>query len=217
MAKPLTELLNAEKALIFRITHRANVPWILQNGIHCRCSTVVDPEFISIGNPELIEKRRNRTVPIAPAGTLENYVPFYFTPKSPMLYNIRTGYGITKRPNEDIVILVSSLPAMKQHGVDYVFTDRHASLQTASFFCDEGDLDKAVDFPLLQSADFTRDAEHPGRFERYQAEALAYDFVPTGALLGLACYTSIIKHDLDVTRSGPGADVKIVVRADWYF
>lgn len=28
--------LNPEKALIFRIVHRDNLPWILDHGLHCR-------------------------------------------------------------------------------------------------------------------------------------------------------------------------------------
>ena len=32
--------LTAEKALIFRITHINNVPWILRHGLHCKNSDV---------------------------------------------------------------------------------------------------------------------------------------------------------------------------------
>lgn len=49
--------LNSDKALIFRITHIANVPWILRNGLHCKNAEITDPNFVSIGNPELISKR----------------------------------------------------------------------------------------------------------------------------------------------------------------
>ena len=83
--------LTAQKALIFRITHRDNVRWMLRNGLHCRNSAKRDPRFVSIGNQELIDKRNERQVPVAPGGTLSDYVPFYFTPFSPMLLNIKTG------------------------------------------------------------------------------------------------------------------------------
>ena len=80
-----------ERGLLFRITHIANLPWLLANGLHCANSAVVDPGFVAIGNPELIGKRTHRMVPLHPSGTLADYVPFYFTPKSPMLLNIKTG------------------------------------------------------------------------------------------------------------------------------
>ena len=46
---------------------------------------------MEIGNPDLIDKRTHRIVPAPPGGTLSDYVPFYFTLYSPMLYNIKTG------------------------------------------------------------------------------------------------------------------------------
>ncbi|MEK6712375.1 MAG: DarT ssDNA thymidine ADP-ribosyltransferase family protein, partial [Nitrospinota bacterium] len=58
--------LNPGKALIFRITHVDNVPWILDHGIHCRNSEEVDPNFVDIGNPELIGKRHHLEVEISP-------------------------------------------------------------------------------------------------------------------------------------------------------
>ena len=82
----------AENAYIFRITHINNVPWLLANGVHCRNSIDRDPNFHEIGNPDLIDKRAHRVVLVGPGGTLSDYVPFYFTHYSPMLYNIKTGY-----------------------------------------------------------------------------------------------------------------------------
>jgi hypothetical protein len=100
--------LNAEKALIWRIIHRDNLPWVLRNGLHSRNSPSHDPNYINIGNTELISKRATRAVPLEPGGTLSDYVPFYFTPFSPMMYNIYTGRGaVPKRANDEICILVS--------------------------------------------------------------------------------------------------------------
>lgn len=99
-----------EKTLIFRITHIDNVPWILENGLHCETSSTRDDNFRAIGNPGIIDKRRSKAVPKHPGGTLSDYIPFYFTPHSMMLYNIKTGYnGLTQFPMSEIAIIVSSL------------------------------------------------------------------------------------------------------------
>ena len=217
MASVSTEILSPENALIFRITHRSNVPWILENGLHCRRSDIMDPDFVSIGNPELIERRCHRVVELSPGGTLEDYVPFYFTPFSPMLLNIKTGWGVKQRGNDEIVILISSLPALEANDVSYVFTDRHAYLKTANFFGDRNEIETAVDYPLLRSRNFTRDSEHPENFERYQAEALAYRHVPVDALIGVGCYTSAIKDEIETICSDLQVDLKVVVRNGWYF
>jgi hypothetical protein len=116
MAVPLS--LTPERGLLFRITHIRNLSWLLQNGLHCAKGANSDPDFVSISNSELIAKRTHHPVPISPGGTLADYVPFYFTPKSPMLLNIKTGYGgIARRPNEEIVVLVSSCDAVLNSGV----------------------------------------------------------------------------------------------------
>jgi hypothetical protein len=86
--------LNPEKALIWRIIHRDNLPWVLEHGLHCGNSAVRAPNWVSIGNPELIRQARHATrCHCHRAGCLNDYVPFYFTPFSPMLRNIKSGRG----------------------------------------------------------------------------------------------------------------------------
>ena len=63
--------LNPEKALIFRIVHRDNIPWILDHGLHCRNSTTFDPNYVDIGNVDLIAKRNGCPVPKPPGGNVE--------------------------------------------------------------------------------------------------------------------------------------------------
>jgi hypothetical protein len=62
--------LTPEKGLIFRIAHRDNVPWMIANGLHCKKSDTFDPNFVQIGNFELIDRRADHPVPIEPKGTL---------------------------------------------------------------------------------------------------------------------------------------------------
>lgn len=217
MVKPLEELLAPEKALIFRVTHRANLPWILRHGLHCRRSQTEDPNFVSIGNPELIEKRSSRTVPVPPGGTLDDYVPFYFTPYTPMLLNITTGHGgINQQANEDLVFLVTSLATLEKKGLRYVFTDRHAYLKAARFFGDRQEL-RHIDFELLRGRNFQRDPEDPAKLERYQAEALVHRHLPVTGLLGVGCYGRAIQREVDSLVSEVRAKLRAEVRPSWYF
>ncbi|MDY7091877.1 MAG: DUF4433 domain-containing protein [Acidobacteriota bacterium] len=217
MTSTLHPSLTPEKALIFRITHRANLPWIFQNGLHCSSSPIQDPSFVSIGNPELIERRQRRRVPTSPAGTLADYVPFYFTPFTPMLFNIVTGYGgIQRRTNAEIVILVSSLLDLESAGVRYVFTDRHAYLHSAEFFGDRADLGR-VDFKILQEKDFRNDPEDPGKKERYQAEVLVHRHLPASVLKGVACYNMAIKQEVEAAADEHSVELKTIIRSGWYF
>jgi hypothetical protein len=207
--------LNPQKALIFRIAHRDNIPWMLDNGLHCRNSKTVDPKYVEIGNPELIEKRRHRVVPHPPGGTLSDYVPFYFTPFSPMLYNIKTGHnGIRKRANEEIVIVVSSLHNLKRAGLSFLFTDRHANLNAAQFSSDLTQL-SWIDWSSLQRRDFKRDDSD--KFERYQAEALVHKHLPIDAVVGIVCYSDSVASSLKELCVKRDLTVAVAARPRWYF
>ena len=202
-----------ENAYIFRITHIDNVPWIL----HCRNSHSLDPEFSDIGSSELIEKRKDWPVPVGPGGTLSDYVPFYFTHSSPMLLNIKTGYsGVNKLPMSEIVILVSSLPHISKHGLQFVFTDRHAKLEDAVFYTAIEELEM-IDWKLIASRDFSYDPDFPLKKAKYMAEALIHRLVPVPALLGLACYGPQPRSRLLKMQEVAGVSLKTVVMPDWYF
>lgn len=209
--------LNPEKALIWRIVHRDNLSWILDNGLHCGNSQVQAPRWVSIGNPELIGKRATHPVPLPPGGFLNDYVPFYFTPFSPMLRNINTGWGgIQRRANEEIVILVSSLRHVAAQRLTYLFTDSHAYYQWANYYSDLSDLDK-IDWPILQARDFRRDPEDLAKFERYQAEALIHRHLPVSGLLGVVCYTDEMKQRIERELLVRRLELPVHVRKGWYF
>jgi hypothetical protein len=182
----------------------------------CRNASVQDPNYRTIGNPELIDKRQRRSVPIPPGGTLSDYIPFYFTPYTPMMLNIKTGRGVTKVPNEDVVIFVSSLRRLRETGRSFLFTDRHAYLVNAEFYDDMDDLDK-IDWAILQNRDFKRDQDDPGKLERYQAEALVHDHLPVESFLGIACYTEQVKNSLNLMVSDGGMQLQVVKQTGWYF
>lgn len=210
--------LTPERALIFRITHRRNLPWMLDHGFYCRSSPNQDPNFISIGNQDLISMRAQRPVEVPPGGTLSDYVPFYFTPYSPMMYNIHTGWGgIVRRPNDDIVILASSLPRLDELRVPYLFTDRHAYLKGARFSSRPADLPEYVPWELLQARDFRKDPEDPAKVERYQAEALVHSHLPAAALLGIVCHSEAIRCQCEQEVAQRALAIPVHARPAWYF
>jgi len=208
---------NPEKAFIFRIAHIDCVPWILRHGIQCRSSKLQDPKFVNIGSESLIAKRATFKVPIAPHGTLSDYVPFYFTPFSIMMYNIHTGHGgIRQRTNDEIVIFVSSLHKLAKQGIPFLFTDQHAYAAGTEYYDNLEQL-KQVDWPLLQSRNFRTDDADPGKQLRYQAEALVHQMVPVDALMGVACHSEETRNVLAglVAQAGVTLDVKAL--PNWYF
>lgn len=210
--------LNPDKALIFRIVHVANVPWILEHGgLHSRNWPEQNPDYVNIGSAELIDKRSRRIVPIPPGGTLSDYVPFYFTPFSMMMLNIRTGYGgVTKRDNKDIAIFVSSIHRLRELRLPFIFTNQHAYAMRTDFYSRVEDLHH-VDWALLQSRNFKTDDADPGKQLRYQAEALVHERVPLEALLGIGCYTDAVKQRLELQLQQCGVKMDVKTTPTWYF
>jgi hypothetical protein len=210
--------LTPSKGRIFRIVHARNVPWILEHdGMYCKNSPEQDPNYVNIGSVELIDKRSSFTVPIPPQGTLSDYVPFYFTPFSPMMYNIRTGHGgIARREDREIVIFVTSVYRLRELGLPFIYTNQHAYAAGTEFFDGSGDLSQ-IDWTLLQRRDFKTDDADPGKSARYQAEALIHRHVPLEALLGIGCYDETVKSGLDAAKDERGLSLPVKVTRSLYF
>ena len=216
MPPSLAQMLSPEKALIFRITHRDNLPHLLSHGISCATAPNSNPDFVSIGNEDLIRKRPSRVVPAGPGGTLSDYVPFYFTPCSPMLYNIKTGFhGVRPRSMSEIAVLVTSLAKLEQDGIVYLITDRHAYLQTAEFW-DRRDRCGELPWGLWQGRNFKRESSDPAQFERYQAEILVHEHLPARTLLGIVVYDQAAASLIAPVVTAAGIAIPVKRRPEWY-
>jgi len=106
-------------------------------------------------------------------------------------------------------------PPTSQPGTDICFTDRHAYLAGAEFYNNTDRLDQ-IDWQILQNRDFKRDNDDPGKFERYQAEALIYDHMPLEAFIGVVCYTDKVRDELMQQASENGVELKIITQKGWY-
>lgn len=204
--------LNQENAYIFRIIHIDNMKSVLENGCQSRTLAAAG-SYNEIGNADLIQRRVTREVPCDPNGTLSDYVPFYFTPYSPMLYNIKTGYGVPQQKMSDIVILISSLHRLISENVPFVFTDRHAYLKTAQFSNNLEDLNWII-WSALQQRNFKKDDIQ--KFEKYQAEALVHNIMPIKSLLGIVCYDDQKKELLEQMARESSVRVDIKTMPNWY-
>jgi hypothetical protein len=134
-----------------------------------------------------------------------------------MMLNIKTGYGgITKVPNEDVVIFVSSMHKLSKMGIPFLFTDRHAYLINAEFFSDLSNLSQ-IDWQILQDRNFKRDPDDPGKVERYQAEALVHNHIPIEAFIGVVCYSDKVKDSVLQASNDNELNLQVVKQTGWYF
>lgn len=135
---------------VYRIVHIHNVEYLLSYGMFTKNHAQADPNYINIGDSELIAQRNTYPVGINPPnGVLGDYVPFYFGPLSPMLFNIKTGHrGIRNRPQSEIVYIVCEVNMLISNCDDWCFTDGHAKNKITEFYNDVNDFD-AVDWNMV--------------------------------------------------------------------
>ncbi len=215
MARSAADL-TPHKALIWRVVHRDNLLWILDHGLHCANGSPQDPTYVQIGLPDLIAQRREREVPVPPGGNLSDYVPFYFTPFSPMVLRIITGKEVLPRPRDELCFLVTSLHHLAAQDIPFVFADRHAYLAAATFHRDVADL-PSLCWAAWQARKFARNPDDPEAFERYQAEALVYGHLPLCGLQGIICYDSATHDTIADLMAGRELDLRLLQRPEWYF
>ncbi len=204
-----------EKALAFRILHMDNIPDALRIGARSITSAATNQAYVPIGNSDIIEKRKKKAVTAPPGGVLADYVPFYFSPRSMMLFNILTGYSVTKRRPDEIAILVTSVPHLVKRQTAFVFSDGHALMAQTKFFNDPGELHR-IDWDILRRSDSMKSDSDPGKSQRYQAELLVHDRVEVADLLGLACFDGTSRAKLERVASEAGVTITVRERPKWY-
>lgn len=201
---------------VLHFTHIDHLPGIIANGLACD-DDVEDALVREVGNRSVKDLRRRRPVRVPPFGMVSDYVPFYFAPRSPMLYAIHMGNVPEYTEGIDpLVYLVVSVEQMIEAGLDVVITDRNAALVHASHVRGVDGL-AAVDWDLMQARYWYDTIDEPDRRERRMAECLVHRHVPWEAVTALHVRNSERAVEADAHLRAGGADLPVAVTADWYF
>ena len=209
----------SDQTSIYHITHVDNLATIVAKGGLLCDRRVADHGLAKVGiaHQHIKKRRATRQVPIGPRGTLEDYVPFYFAPRSPMLLSIHRGYveGYTGG-QRSVVHLVSSVKRIVAAGLPFVFADGHAEMALSEFFDDLDDLTK-VDWRIMAETYWTDTDEDGDRKRRRQAEFFVDQFVPWSLVAKIGVLDRrMVDHVVEVV--GAGADKPFVsVDPGWYY
>ena len=178
--------------VILHMTHFSNLPAIAaRGGLVCENRRAAEAiRAVNIAYMNLKTLRGGTSVPVCKGGNLNDYVPFYFAPRSPMLYVISIG-GIAGYPDgqEGVVYLVSNAEAVGGAGLPYALTDGHPVVAISGFYDDLKDLPK-IDWATMKSRMWNDTPQYPDRRRRRQAEFLVHDFVPISLIQRLAVKTA---------------------------
>ncbi len=207
------------RGLIFHFTHIENLPSVITSGLRSDTTIRADDSLaVEVGEDRIKEQRRHRRVPIGPRGVVADYVPFYFAPRSPMLYAISQGNVPAYRGGQDpLVYLVTDVDRLQTMGCQFVFTDRNAYYRTATYAEDLSDLDHLVDWPLMEQMVWKNTAGEPDRKERRMAEFLVHGRVPFSAIQAVGVRSDAMASAVASMVRRLDAPPRVVVRPDWYF
>lgn len=197
---------------IFHITHVDNLPGILsQGGLWCdRKRIALQLGSTNIGHLHIKHRRLARAVTTRAGGTLGDYVPFNFCPRSVMLYVVREGHQDYSGGQESVVHLVSSVSQAVVLGRDWAFTDRHAELAHALHF---DDLERLSEVPWhVMGKKYWSDVK-----EERQAEFLVREFFSWSAVTEVAAMTEPTAQRARTALAAAQHRPSVVIRPEWYY
>jgi hypothetical protein len=173
-------------------------------------------------------RRAVKTVPVAPRGTLHDYVPFYFAPRSPMLMTINSGNvdGCDYR-QDDIVHLASNAQLVRDGKHQFVFSNLHAAKDFAEFFTDLAQLDEIdwsifFEAPLIEGYCKYWNSRHiPTKYmhrqESRMAEFLVHQQLPIAAISEIGVRTAKGEGRVRDSLKETGWNPTVRVVPGWYF
>lgn len=207
--------------LIYRMVHIDNLDVLLRRqALHAPHQTPQDGLiYRTIHDTDVQAKRHLQPVAVGSGGTIHDYVPFYFGPRSPMLLQLHTGRvaGYTER-QDPLVYLVSSVQAIIAGGCRFIFSDGHGLATFTQWFTDPSDLDK-VDWTAVNARQWNDTVQDMDRQRRKQAEFLVFQDCPWSAVITIAVLNDTVEAQVEaiVARHAPALRRSVAIHPEWYY
>lgn len=201
---------------VFHFTHLDNLPGIIDTGLRsdaaCRREGLTQVE---IGSAGIRERRLFLPVgDVGAGGCVGDYVPWYFGPRSPMMftlsrnnYEYQDGFG-------DVVYLVSSVPRIVALGGTWAASDRNAALSLAELIDEEAALVGHISWDVIAARYWT---DYQDGADLRAAEFLVHDYVPWEAVEVIVAKTEQACAAAQRLVGGLHHAPPVIVRAQWYF
>lgn len=215
---------------IFHITAICNLASIAKSK-KLYASTQLHKKKIEYGNiayQGAQGKRAAKMVARPPGGVIHDYVPFYFAPRSPMLFTINKG-NVPDCPHrqQDIVHLMTTVEAVTAGALPYVFYDYNATLGIATCYNDLKDLVK-IDWDLFHESpridgycqfwhNVVDKLRYIRRQETRQAEFLIHKSVPLKLITMIGAYNEAKAAEVNQVFDEAGIELQVEAKPEWYF
>ena len=206
---------------IYHITHVENLPSIVAGGALFSDAAMIarGGPAVPIGMSGIKQRRLSRPMLCHPGDCVGDYVPFYFCPRSIMLYVIsrRNHQDMTYTDGQDDIIhLEADLNAViawaEDEGRKWAFTLSNAGAVYARFRSSPDDLGQ-----INWAAVAARDWRAPEIREGKQAEFLVHGSFPWELVECIGVRSASVKAQVDGVLRIAQHRPKIRIQPDWYY
>jgi hypothetical protein len=207
---------------IYHITHIDNLPNIAANmGLVSDATRIARSLSCSLVGMSTIKERRLKEieVPCHQKTMVGQYVPFYFCPRSIMLYMLHMGNhpDISYKGGQQPIVHLQAdfykvINWAKSNSVSWAFTNGNAGSRLTNFYNQSSKLNQ-IDWDAVASTDF-RDAKIK---EGKQAEFLMFDVFPWTLIEKIGIINSTMATEAKTTLANVAHKPVIAVEPNWYF
>jgi len=207
---------------VYHITHVDNLASIVAAGCIEADSRRVGQGVgqTSIGMTE-IKRRRLYEIAVSchPNTMVGEYVPFYFCPRSIMLYILYMGNhpDLTYRGGQNPVLhlqvdMETAIHWADQHGVRWAFSDRNAGSYYADFYNSRNELD-IIDWAAVNETDFRNPLVKEGK----QAEFLIHDTCPWHLVEKIGVLNEQLRSQVNGILQSVQDKPVVTIERTWYY
>lgn len=198
-----------------------NLEHILRHGLYCKNECPNKKGFVTIGSKEIISQRDRVKVKCYPLTAVNDYVPFYFSVRTPMLYNIHTGHNVPAYPQRNIVYLCFKLTELATNEFQWCYTDGNAAKSITKYYTNLDNIETNIDWHSITTTDF-RDANADGdndRVRKKHSEFLVKAHVPTNRIKAIVVLNEEKKMEVESILENLDLDIKVKINpsSKFYF
>jgi hypothetical protein len=213
-------VMNVGERQLFHFTHVRNLRGILAEK-QLVSDTVMQSRggvLSECGDRAVKAERRLRQITVPPYGCPADYVPFYFAPRSPMLYVISRGGVTTYQDGQaPLVYLVTSVDGVMETHRPYVFSDGNCASAITRHFTDLSMMPSVVDWEIMAARYWNNTADDGDRMRRRMAELLVHEYLPVTSVHEVATYDHDHAQQVRHLLREAGAELPVTVRPEWYY
>jgi hypothetical protein len=206
---------------IYHITHVRNLRSIAATGHLVSDQRIAESEVshVSVGMAHIKERRQRKSLPCHEGTSVGDYVPFYFCPRSIMLFLLykgnhpdlvyREGQGAIVHLQADLRKTIAWATSEKRR---WAFTDGNAGSRLTAFFDSEDDMDK-LDWDAIASTSWSEvDIK-----EKKQAEFLMWHTFPFELIEAIGASSERAIQDVTRILGSTGHMPRCSVQSSWYY